>query len=542
MGMAEIKRTWFKTIGYTPHPQQWSFHLSDARFRIPCCGRRFGKSTMAARDLEPHLMLPNKRFWVVGPTYDLGEKEFRVVWNDLIIGQQLGKDKRVKKSYNKKSGSMSIEFPWGTLLEVRSADHPDNLVGEALDGVIMSEAAKQKLETWQRFIRPSLSDKRGFATFPTTPEGFNWLYDLWGTGQDPNKPLYQSWTFPSWANTVVYPDGRQDAEILDLEENSEPEWFMQEIGAEFSAFVGKIYGEFNERIHVTDVKYNPDWPNYVTFDWGWANPMAGVEFQVGPDDTIYVWRMFYKKHMTTSDFVRMMDAAPKPEGYRVVMAFGDHARPDAAVEVTKLYSEFAERDRKAGMARSPYENAVCITDPDAKKDWNQGVEKVKEFLKVKEEVEIIDDDGSYRTKAVTHFQLDRECKEAIVEFNNYRTKESPNGTNVPEMGQKVKDHFLDAIRYGIMHLFELGVAVHLEEFYKVKRYDVGSDSGIVVPNTVEELLVPDMSLWVPDVEMYANGMFMLNRGISSHGDNNLGGYDTFDVYEENHGAFHGMRF
>src|SRR5690606_8213866 len=146
-------------IGYTPHREQALFHNSRARFRVPVCGRRFGKSKMAGSDIVPRSFLPDKMYWIVGPTYDLREKEFRVAWDAMIIGMQMGRDKRIKKAYNKKQGNMYIEFPWKTRLEVRSADHPENLVGEALDHVIMSEAAKQKLETWERFIRPALSDK-----------------------------------------------------------------------------------------------------------------------------------------------------------------------------------------------------------------------------------------------------------------------------------------------------------------------------------------------------------------------------------------------
>src|SRR5262245_12922764 len=106
------KDRFFKEIHYEPHPKQWLYHKSKRRFRVATCGRRFGKSTMAARDLEPELFMPNRRYWIVGPSYDLGEKEFRVIWNDLMIGQELGKDKRVRRAYNKKQGDMYIEFPW----------------------------------------------------------------------------------------------------------------------------------------------------------------------------------------------------------------------------------------------------------------------------------------------------------------------------------------------------------------------------------------------------------------------------------------------
>jgi len=85
---------------------------------------------MAGKDLEPKLFLPNKMFWIVGPVYSLAEKEFRVIWQDLIINRKLGQDKTIKRAYSPKQGNMWIEFPWGTKLECKSADHSENLVGE----------------------------------------------------------------------------------------------------------------------------------------------------------------------------------------------------------------------------------------------------------------------------------------------------------------------------------------------------------------------------------------------------------------------------
>src|SRR5690606_29556640 len=107
------------------------------------------------------------------------------------------------------------------------------LVGEGLDGAIMSEAAKHRADTWERFIRPALADKRGWADFPTTPEGHNWYYDLYMLGLNDQFPQYESWRFPSWDNPAIYPGGRQDEEIILLEQTTSEEWFLQEIGADF---------------------------------------------------------------------------------------------------------------------------------------------------------------------------------------------------------------------------------------------------------------------------------------------------------------------
>jgi hypothetical protein len=437
----------FDTIGYHPHPKQRLYHTSKARFKVPVCGRRFGKSTMAARDLEPELFLPNRRYWIVAPTYDLGEKEFRVIWDDLIIRQHLGQDKRVKRAYNTKQGQMFIEFPWRTRVEVRSAMHPESLVGEGLHGVIMSEAAKHAFDTWERYIRPALADYHGWATFPTTPEGQNWLYKLWQYGKNtrPEYADYEAWRFPSWDNPVLYPGGREDPEIKLLELTTAPEWFAQEIGADFTAFVGKIYGEFEEDVHVKGLKYNPAWPNYLMFDFGFVNPLAALDVQIDPWDNVHVWREHYGSYKTLDAHLAEMKDRPQPEGYKVDLAFGDAADPEAAQTIS--------------------ENLVgCMADPASKENWREGVELVKLFLKQFETGET--DEFGAPAKLPKLF-IDFDCVNTVREFNNYKAPEPPRNTRnrrAPrETAQNIDDHALDALRYGLMHLYKLGARHHLSE-------------------------------------------------------------------------------
>jgi len=450
---------YFAKIGYKPHPRQMLFHMSPARFRVPCCGRRFGKSMMGARDEEPKLLLPDRRVWAVGPTYDLAEKEFRVIWNDMIIGLEFARDKRIKKAYNKRSGEMFIEFPWQTRIECRSADHPENLVGERLDHVIMSEAAKHKKDTWERYIQPALADRRGSATFPSTPEGFNWFYDVWSQGQDPTYPDTESWQFPSWDNPYVYPEGRYDPEIVRLERASTQEWFAQEIAADFTAFVGKIYGEFAETTHVRPHTFNPDWPNYVAFDWGYTNPLAAIEFQVSPWDEVFVWREHYQAYMTLEEHLNILKTRNNPDGYRVDLCFGDAADPEAAVYVSQHY-------------------APCVAMPEAKANWREGVDLIKVYLKIREPSDSLDltemtskldlqyADGLKKPRLT----IDPSCKNMIREFNGYRAPSSRLQVNPREAAQKYDDHALDALRYGMMHVFKLGCNSHLDELYDPRGF------------------------------------------------------------------------
>jgi|SRR5687767_2770638 len=473
--MAKVidKNAYFARIGHQPHHKQWLYHKSQARFRIACCGRRFGKSLMAARDLEPELLLPDRRYWIVGPTYDLAEKEFRYIWKDMIIGLKLGRDKRVKKAYNKRSGEMYIEFPTGTRLECKSAKHPETLVGDGLHGVIMSEAAKHTRETWEQYIRAALADYRGWATFVTTPEGFNWLYDLWMLGPNPNEPDFESWRFPSWDNPIVYPGGRDDQEIKLIERTTAPEWFMQEYGAEFGAFVGKVYGEFDPHVHILKqpYKFNPDWPNYICFDWGFAAPFAAIEFQVDPQDRVYVWREHYKAGLTHAEHMAIMRNRPQPEGYRLDCGFGDAADPQAAKDFsTNFIGTYAL--------------------PEAKKNWREGVDLVKTWLKLQEvytaagSLVVCDEYGT--PQQAPRLWVAAECENLIKEFNNYRIADHRPDVNPREAAKAFANHALDALRYGMMHVFKLGCTYHLADFYGDERgLDVRDDLQNFLPRGAE---------------------------------------------------------
>lgn len=452
------KNSFFQTVKYEPHPEQLHFHSSKARFRLPNCGRRFGKSMMAGKDLEPKLFLPNRLYWIVGPTYDLGEKEFRVIWHDLIVKMQLGKDKSIKRAYNKKQGNMFIQFPWNTRVEVRSADHPENLVGDALDWVIMSEAAKHQEDTWERFVRPALADRRGGADFPTTPEGYNWMYKLWMLGQDKTLPEYESWKFPSWANSAIYPGGIDDPEIKLLRRTMTPEAFNQEIGADFGSFVGKIFPEWDVVTNVKEVKFNPAWPNYMCIDWGYTNPAAFVEFQIDPQDRIYIWRVHYKAFTRVEDHIAQMKGRPQPAGYHLDMAFADAADPEAVSTVNQLM-------------------VPCVADPRAKSGsqkaeggrdaggWREGIDLIRSFLQRSEG----EDEYGGALEDVPALFVDFSCTEIIEEFNNYRSIGSTNGRNAPEGDNKSKNHATDAIRYGLMHVFKLGATSHLSDVYTATK-------------------------------------------------------------------------
>lgn len=65
---------------------------------------------------------------------------------------------------------MHIQTRWGFDLQCRSARHPESLVGEGLDFVLLAEAGRHRRRTFTEYVRPALSDKRGISIMSGVPE------------------------------------------------------------------------------------------------------------------------------------------------------------------------------------------------------------------------------------------------------------------------------------------------------------------------------------------------------------------------------------
>ena len=439
----------FERLDYKPHSdEQWAIHRSTARYRTPCCGRRWGKSTWAGREMTLKMFVPESVNWIVGPDYGLGEKEFRIVYYDF---RKLGLLKYCNKSYNVKQGNMRIHFKeFNSLLEVKSAERPDSLVGEGLDHVIMSEAAKHKMSTWQMYVQPALTDKRGSADFPSTPQGFNWYEGLYQLGQHTDYDEYHSWRLPSWTNPVVYPTGFNpscdnivegfhykrvkcdcDPEIVQIFNTVSEMYFWQEYGAEFTSFEGMIYPEFDERVHVKDFEYEPAWENWWAMDFGYSDPFICLDIMIDAEDRCYVWREYVVQYKSTFEHGQVLRNRVNPEGFHVS---GIAADPRGADAIATLVN----------MLGSMLANPVGV---------QLGYEAVKQALKRREDGTV----GLY---------IHPRCTETIRSIKNLRASENKPGY---ELTKGQFDHPADALRYFFNERFVLRGSVNLAEVYDAYR-------------------------------------------------------------------------
>jgi len=444
------KEKLFEEIGYKPHPKQQLFHNSKARFRVPCCGRRFGKSAAAGHEMTWRMFTPDTVHWIVGTTYTTGEKEFRVVFDDIFRKLKLGDLRGVRKSYNVEQGNMRIQMPWNAVLEVKSADKQDSLIGEGLASCILAESAVHKNDTFQMYVEPALLDKRGTCDFPSTPRGHNWYESLWLDGQDPTLDYIESWRFPTWDNSALFPLGLDDPMLQEIKRKVSDFHWRQEYCAEFTALEGRIYEEFDREVHVKDIAYNPFWSNYQAFDFGFADPFIALDIMVDPSDNLYVWREYQVRRKTNTEHGLALAGRENPQNYHVDGRFGDPRDPDAIRTLNMLLNGAKIIGRPLGAKNGISEKL-------------QGYEHIKQWLKIQA-------DGKPK------IFIDRSCKDLIRQMEHLQSPFEREGHNAKEGQREFDDHGPDALRYFVNEYFLIGY--ERNELAQVMQLSKGSDGGI----------------------------------------------------------------
>jgi hypothetical protein len=188
----------FEKVGYTPHKGQKALHDSDARFKFLVAGRRWGKTTALTKEAETLLMTPGKG-WVVANTHIEIMAMIIKIRNDM---RQIGVEEKIPKA-------TILEYPWGSRVEGKVAQHPESMTGEHdvdVDWVVWDECAMCDERVWHtiqnalkkhhfaevkqrwymrllqkiRLIKPKFREiAPGKVVMATTPHGINWVYDLW---------------------------------------------------------------------------------------------------------------------------------------------------------------------------------------------------------------------------------------------------------------------------------------------------------------------------------------------------------------------------
>jgi hypothetical protein len=331
------KDKWFEGTGYSPHRGQQMVHYDGTRHRVLCNGRRWGKTMLGGKEIETMAFVRNfrgepMRGWIIGPEYTDCEKEFRVIYDTF---KKLDIDQVSTKFLNNtENGNMRIRTRWGFDVECRSARHPESLVGEGLDFVLLVEAGRHRRRMFGDYVRPALSDKRGISIMSGVPEDASeqsLLYWAYNRGQDPNKTQWKSWRMPSWTNHIVFPGGRNDPEILEAEDDLTEDEFQRQYEGKFVQKRGRVMTEWDDDVHVADLKYNPDLPLFAAVDFGFTNDWVWLWIQVDPANNFVYVIGEHRFRLRDSEDIAKNEFADHPLTQKLVAIYVDPAAPDDAM-------------------------------------------------------------------------------------------------------------------------------------------------------------------------------------------------------------------
>ena len=205
-----------------------------ARFKVLDCGRRWGKTKLAAKIALGKAREPDQMIWWVAPTYKIVKRGYREILRQLPRGT-LAKPAPPDTHFDA-GRSVILKFKNGTQIEFYSAERPEGMLGEGVDYAVLDEAAIMPPNIWEQVVRPTLMDREGGALLISTPRGRNYFYKAFKRGQDPQDPEWASWQFPSWTN-IHLPEG----EIEEMRKDLPAVLFAQEVEAKFIAEGSSIF-------------------------------------------------------------------------------------------------------------------------------------------------------------------------------------------------------------------------------------------------------------------------------------------------------------
>lgn len=381
-------------------PTQSVVAISKARFKVLCCGRRWGKTTLAIEEIKGKIAFGKNKIAYIATTYQQARD---IVWN--LLKEEL------KGSF---FNEQRLEIKIGKcVLVLRGWESIETLRGQAFDFLVLDEVASMKKFWigWQEVLRPTLTDTKGKGMFISTPKGFNHFYDLFNL--ELNDTDYKSFHFSSYDNPYLPVDELDKAKVT-----LPPERFEQEYMASFQKTQGLVYKEFSREKHLYQELPQGEYEKLGGIDFGFKNPTGVLDIRYGKE-RFYVEDEWYKRERTEEQIADYVKA------YKFDEVYPDPENP-SAIEVL--------RNKNINVRE-------VIKGKDSVKS---GINKVREaFIAGK-------------------LKINKRCVNLISELEMYSYDDEKGDRNEDENPLKANDHLCDALRYVIM-MKEVGLDMEAEK-------------------------------------------------------------------------------
>ena len=259
-------------LDYVPRPAFADFHARTQRWACLVAHRRAGKTVAAINDLIRAAVMstsPMPHYAYVSPFRSQAKA---VAWLYLKSFSL-----PITKSCNE--AELHVDLINGARISLFGADNADGMRGLGFDGVFLDEFGSFRPSVWGNVIRPTLSDRQGWACFAGTPMGKNSFWTIYDQAQrDPEE--WFSLRLPA-SESGLLPQGELSAARAQLSEDQ----YLQEYECSFeAAILGAFYGTemrmADEDGRICPVSYDLSLPVHTAWDLGYRDDTAIWFYQV----------------------------------------------------------------------------------------------------------------------------------------------------------------------------------------------------------------------------------------------------------------------
>lgn len=334
-----------------PSPESISMGLAfEYKYRvlIAACGRRFGKSEIAAVIGAEELLIPNAKVLIV--SYEL--KNCEIIFDKIYkIIQGLG----IKLTTNRQQ-DMELELVNGSTLKVASNDNVKSKLGSAISLLIMDEAKLFDRALYEQVLMPMLFDYSPYSRtiLISSPEDNNWFEVYYNRGQskDPIWSKYWSINLPTHTNPTIPRE-----ELEEMERTMPADLYAREVLGLFVSSDGLVAKEFDKTACVFEFDEFPEWYGWVqegnvvfqSIDSGYSHFFASVWFlYVEEIDTVFVFGEYTKNKTITADHATAIHDFEKEWELDVYLRYADPAASQQIADFTMhdLYYNKADKQLK----------------------------------------------------------------------------------------------------------------------------------------------------------------------------------------------------
>lgn len=266
-------------INYKPRKEVEAYHNRKERFAVLVAHRRFGKTVAAINDLIRTCFTVDKdnvRVAYIAPYLSQAKA---VAWDYALEYTRDIPDIKINHS------ELRIDFSNGSRFRLYGADNYNAMRGLYYDAVVCDEHSDFPLSAWTTVIRPSLADRKGSATFISTPKGRNEFWELYEYAKSNDD--WWSGMFKASQTNILDPEELKEAKLTMGEDRYEQEFECSFEAAIVGAYYAMEMKTALEENRITTVPYDPSVGVVTAWDLGigdstsiWFAQYVGQEIRV----------------------------------------------------------------------------------------------------------------------------------------------------------------------------------------------------------------------------------------------------------------------